>query len=362
MLYPVLQDPLHPIVSSLFDRPRGASIGQMLFGAGEQGGWYDVSDMSTLFQDAAGATPVTAVGQPVGLILDKSGRGNHATQATTTKRPVYSRRVNELLATTTLATQSVTTRAAPYRLVFSGAGSVTLSGTASGVYGAGTHSVTCTAGSLTLTVSGTVQDASLTLATDAHLSYQWVNTATDYDADPSKFPAYLLCDAVDDALKTGNIDFTATNKMTVLAGYAKLNDGPTSVFLETGVNYTGGGGIGMFPSDGGSTNFGIAHSDPSGNKVASIVSAATEVGVVTVRYDLQAGEKTSIRKDSGAWSFAAASGGGMLGNRPLYIGARAGTSLFFNGRLYSLIVRGAQTTLSQIQTVESYIKQKMRLP
>ena len=92
MLYPVLQDPLHPIVSSLFDRPRGASIGQMLFGAGEQGGWYDVSDMSTLFQDEAGATPVTAVEQPVGRILDKSGRGNHATQATTTKRPVLSRR------------------------------------------------------------------------------------------------------------------------------------------------------------------------------------------------------------------------------------------------------------------------------
>ena len=203
----------------------------------------------------------------------------------------------------------------------------------------------------------------LTLAIDAHLPYQWVNTATDYDADPAKFPAYLRFDAVDDALQTGNIDFTATNKMTVLAGYAKLNDGPTSIFLETGVSYTGGGGIGMFPSDSGSTNFGIAHSDPSGNKVASIVSAATEVGVVTVRYDLQAGEKTSIRKDSGAWSFAsAASGGGMLGNRPLYIGARTGASLFFNGRLYSIIVRGAQTPLSQIQTVESYIKQKMRLP
>jgi hypothetical protein len=68
----------------------------MLFGAGEQGGWYDVSDMSTLFQDSAGTTPVTAVEQPVGRILDKSGRGNHATQATTTKRPVLSRRVNVL--------------------------------------------------------------------------------------------------------------------------------------------------------------------------------------------------------------------------------------------------------------------------
>lgn len=43
-----------------------------LFAAGEQGVWYDPSDMSTMFQDAAGTTPVTAVGQRVGLVLDKS--------------------------------------------------------------------------------------------------------------------------------------------------------------------------------------------------------------------------------------------------------------------------------------------------
>lgn len=60
-----------------------------LFAAGEQGVWFDPSDFSTLFQDAAGTTPVTAVDQPVGKILDKSGRGNHATQATNTDyRPV----------------------------------------------------------------------------------------------------------------------------------------------------------------------------------------------------------------------------------------------------------------------------------
>lgn len=45
---------------------------QALFAAGEQGAWYDPSDFSTLFQDSAGTTPVTAVGQPAGLILDKS--------------------------------------------------------------------------------------------------------------------------------------------------------------------------------------------------------------------------------------------------------------------------------------------------
>lgn len=55
----------------------------------EPGVWYDPSDITTLFQDSAGTTPVTAVGQPVGRILDKSGRGNHATQSVLNSRPTY---------------------------------------------------------------------------------------------------------------------------------------------------------------------------------------------------------------------------------------------------------------------------------
>jgi hypothetical protein len=43
-----------------------------LFANGEQGAWYDPSDLTTLYQDAAGTTPVTADGDPVGLMLDKS--------------------------------------------------------------------------------------------------------------------------------------------------------------------------------------------------------------------------------------------------------------------------------------------------
>ena len=60
-----------------------------LFTGGQQGVWYDPSDLNTLFQDSAGTTPVTAAGQPVGRMLDKSGRGNHATQATAGSRPIY---------------------------------------------------------------------------------------------------------------------------------------------------------------------------------------------------------------------------------------------------------------------------------
>lgn len=43
-----------------------------LYAQDRRGLWDDPSNLSTLFQDAAGITPITAPGQPVGLILDKS--------------------------------------------------------------------------------------------------------------------------------------------------------------------------------------------------------------------------------------------------------------------------------------------------
>jgi hypothetical protein len=60
-----------------------------LFAAGEQGAWYDPSDLTSMFQDSAGTIPVTASGDVVGKINDKSGRGNHATQGTTASKPIY---------------------------------------------------------------------------------------------------------------------------------------------------------------------------------------------------------------------------------------------------------------------------------
>ena len=48
-----------------------------LFAGAEEGGYYDASDLSTLWQDAAGTIPVTAPGQVVNRIDDLSGNGNH---------------------------------------------------------------------------------------------------------------------------------------------------------------------------------------------------------------------------------------------------------------------------------------------
>jgi hypothetical protein len=60
-----------------------------LFFLGEKGAWYNPIDITTLFQDAAGTTPVTADGDPVGLAVDKSGNEVNAAQSISASRPVY---------------------------------------------------------------------------------------------------------------------------------------------------------------------------------------------------------------------------------------------------------------------------------
>lgn len=153
------------------------------------------------YQDSAGTTLVTQPGggaadPPVGLVLDKSGNANNASQATSTARPVLSARKNLLLATATLATQNVTTAAGQYTIQFSGAGSVTASGTYAGVLTSG-QTFTATAGTLTLTVAGSVTSAQLEAGPTA-TGYQSVTNANTYDA--SAAPLYWKFDKVDDRL------------------------------------------------------------------------------------------------------------------------------------------------------------------
>jgi hypothetical protein len=113
----------NPIYAGLF--LTGQFTPASLFTGGEQGGWWSASDLDdtklawvsaygggtlnadflaafpnhALFQDSAGTTAVTGVEQPIGLIKDKSGRGNNLSQATGSSKPVWSARKNLYTAT-----------------------------------------------------------------------------------------------------------------------------------------------------------------------------------------------------------------------------------------------------------------------
>ena len=64
-----------------------------LFLAGEQGAFYVprpvVNGVQALFQDAAGTVPVTADGDPDGLMIDQSPNSINAAQSTSSARPTY---------------------------------------------------------------------------------------------------------------------------------------------------------------------------------------------------------------------------------------------------------------------------------
>lgn len=77
----MIKTPLSTVIGGAFWTPEATIIsGQQsfsqlvkkLFSNNEQGFFYDPNDLSTMFQDSAGTIPVTGVGQPVGLMLDKS--------------------------------------------------------------------------------------------------------------------------------------------------------------------------------------------------------------------------------------------------------------------------------------------------
>lgn len=423
--------------------PQGVLMGDMLFAASEPGAWYDPSDMSTLFQDSAGTTPVTAVEKPVGRILDKSGRGNHATQVTTTKRPVYSRRVNAFNTTQAAINGTVTVIPDAFGPGFDGL-KLTRTATGDEVYFAlnpsyvrggstytlkvhlkkggnqaatqvvsfytnvgyinasvnwasGAISYGAMSGGFTITNSSSVQlsadsyyvtlgyavpagatlvtlarvyfwagalgvpgliigNPQFTLATDAHLPYQRVNTATDYDADPAKFPAYRRLDGVDDSHASatgggGNAGFFFSQAITVLgsAGTAR------TLFSDAGTN------TGYIVRLNASNQLELSAGD--GTAYTTIATAGTlAVGSTDIVQAWDDGTNLSVKIGNGPTASVA---------RPVVVAGTAGYTLYqdngastgyFSGRSYGEIYR-KDSGLTQVQreAVAVYQRQKARI-
>lgn len=67
----------------------------ILFASGQQGEWDEPnSALGGWTQDAAGMTPISAIGQSIGRALDKSGRANYLIQAAAGERPILAQNIN----------------------------------------------------------------------------------------------------------------------------------------------------------------------------------------------------------------------------------------------------------------------------
>ena len=334
-----------------------------LFTTGVNGVWHDPSDLTTLFQDAAGTTPVTAVEQPVGRMLDKSGRGNHFFQSISANRPTLSAKYNLLTGTEPLGTQTVTTQATSYRLTFSGAGTIALSGSSVlAAVPAGTYTFSAAAGSLVVTVAGSVTQADIRATNDAlgQPAYQRVNTSTDYDT--AGFKPYLRFNGTSSSMQTNSIDFTATDKMFVCAGVRKLSDAAVGIIAELSNDFAvNPGSFVCSAADNAKAYIYLnrGNAAPSYAQSGFISGAPAPDTAVLVSTGNISGDLSTMRRNGVAGTNGTADqGAGNYGNYPLYIGARAGTSLWFNGRLHQLVVAGKQASASEITNTETFINQK----
>jgi hypothetical protein len=191
-------------------------------------------------------------------------------------------------------------------------------------------------------------------------TYQRIAAATDYDV--VGFLPYLAFE-IDDALTTNNIDFTATDKMTVFAGVRKLSDAAVGMIAELSADYSSFAGSFLLDgpdSTGASGNFLFAArgSVAPGGGMSSGVMLAPTTRVLTGQADIAASSR-SLRVDGTQTQSSSVSlGTGNFGNHPLFIGARNQTSLYFNGWIYSLIGRGAATTAGQISATEQWVGQR----
>jgi len=185
-----------------------------------------------------------------------------------------------------------------------------------------------------------------------------VGAAPTYDDDATKFPPYLYA-TTDDAMSTASIDFSSGDEMSVFAGVTKESDAAAGNLIELAALAGSNGKFTLFaPGSAGANYFWRsrgtldASSLTAGSYPAPITSVLTGIGdigddICKLRYN--ATEILNLTTDQGT---------GNYGNYPLYLFARGGSSNFYTGRLYSLIVRNALTSGDELANTESYVAQK----
>jgi hypothetical protein len=187
------------------------------------------------------------------------------------------------------------------------------------------------------------------------------------DYDTTAFPMYLRFNGTNSWMQTNSINFTSTDKMTVWAGVRKLSDATFPVIVES-FNGSTWASFSVHSSVSSSLTgyaVGIGTSNAAFWSGRTTNKNAPNSSVLTYIADSDAGNFSSAMRlnVNGAQETLTDASGGIntktkFANNPLYIGARAGSSLWLNGRIYSLIVRGAQSSTEQIIATEKYVQQK----
>jgi hypothetical protein len=191
-------------------------------------------------------------------------------------------------------------------------------------------------------------------------SYQRVTTATNYDASAGL--PYLKFDGVDDSLSTNSISFTSTDKMSMFAGVRKTNavdSGVVALLIElSATSTTNPGTIAVFAPNDLAAKYQFRSAGTAIANAAEGVSTTPSTNVLTGLGNIS-GDLATLRLNGAQVAQSTADQGtGNYGNYPLYIGRRGGSSLPFNGQLYSMVIVGKAVNSVELTVTEAYVNQQ----
>jgi hypothetical protein len=189
-------------------------------------------------------------------------------------------------------------------------------------------------------------------------TYQRVVDAATYDT--AGFLPYLVADGLEDAMNTGDI-VPGTDKVQVFEAVRKLTSG-TQQTVELSVNVSANNGSFSMPSDSGTGTWAFGNKGSATIALAESATNSYAAPITTVNTGIGdiAGDVTTLRVNGvQAATSAADLGSGNYLTYPLYLFARGGTGLYFNGWMYGLIIRfGPNLSTSQIEATESWVAGK----
>jgi hypothetical protein len=190
----------------------------------------------------------------------------------------------------------------------------------------------------------------------------FANVTLQQDAAGKK---YLAANGTSSAGSTPAIDFTGTDKMTIIVGAHKASDAAIGSLLE--LSPLAGPETGIFAitaPNSAAANVGIYLEGSTATTLRCTTFTAPVTTVLSVSLDIaQATAATEIvARFNGAAPAgtsvlgAADAGTGNFGNYQHYFFARAEASLFFNGRFYGEILRGAASSAGQMADADAYMR------
>ena len=356
--------------------------------------WNDWSDRSTLYQDSAFSTPVAALNDPIGGVLDKSrglalgselvtnGDFSSGTDWTPGTGWTISGGVASFSNPTGSSLAQTGLPAMPagcwYQVEFdlvqtSGSGCTMGLNVGGGIDSFGSFSGTGHKKAVVLTTvsrSGiSITGIGNSVISIDNVTLKELSGNHAFQATSASRPLWkqdvngcfnALFDGTDDSWATAAIDFSASDKIAVFAAVRKLSDPGRAMLVECGTG-SENGTFGIEAPFAASATYGFYSRGTAQIRLSSAASYAAPItNVLTLLGNISAPSVTLRVNGVQDTTSGSSQGTGNYGNLPVNIGRRAGASLPVNLALYQLFIVQGAVTAAEIAAAEAYLNSKSK--